>query len=420
MRILFVHQNFPGQFVHLASALAARKHEVVALAINRRSPLPNIKTIFYKPQRSSSTQIHPFALDFETKLIRAEACTAAAAQLKQSGFYPDVIYAHTGWGESLFLKDIWPQAKLLGYFEFYYHVHGADCNFDPEFSKQTVQEAMRIRAKNASQLLALEQADYGVSPTQWQWSTFPSSYQDKISVIHDGIDTAQVMPDPKVRMQFSRDNLTLTPQDEVITFVSRNLEPCRGYHRFMRALPEIMARRPQVHVVIVGSDGVSYGVAPAAGQTYRQQFFEEVKDRVDLARIHFLGKIPYEDFLRVMQVSSVHVYLTYPFVLSWSMLEAMAAQALVVGSATAPVTEVIRDGENGLLVDFFSSEDLVNAICRVLEHPDRMLEIRKQARRTIVERFDLRTICLPRQIQLIEEFGVLTVTKCPATDSDRS
>jgi glycosyltransferase involved in cell wall biosynthesis len=405
MRILFVHQNFPGQFVHLASALAARKHEVVALAINRRSPLPNIKTIYYKPQRSSSKEIHPFALDFETKLIRAEACAVAATQLKQDGFYPDVIYAHTGWGESLFLKDIWPLAKLLGYFEFYYHVHGADCNFDPEFSEQTLQEAMRIRAKNASQLLALEQADYGVSPMQWQWSTFPGGYQEKISVIHDGIDTARVKPNPNVRMQFARDNLTLTQQDEVITFVSRNLEPCRGFHRFVRALPEILARRPLVHVVIVGGDEVSYSAPPASGQTYRQLFLEEVRERVDWGRIHFLGRVPYEDFLCVLQISSVHVYLTYPFVLSWSMLEAMAAEALVVGSATAPVTEVIRDGENGLLVDFFSTEALVNAVCGVLEHRDRMMEIRRQARRTVVERFDLRTICLPRQIQLIEELG---------------
>jgi glycosyltransferase involved in cell wall biosynthesis len=402
MRVLFVHQNFPGQFVHIAKALADRGHEVVALAINRRSPLPNIKTVYYKPQRSSSPEIYPLAIDFETKLIRAEACAAAAAQLKRDGFYPDVIYAHTGWGESLFLKDVWPQAKVLGYFEFYYHVQGADCNFDPEFSEQTIQDAMRIRAKNASQLLALEQADYGISPTQWQWSTFPSIYQDKISVIHDGIDTARVKPDPNVKMQFARDNLTLTPQDEVITFVSRNLEPCRGYHQFMRALPEIMARRPKAHVLIVGGDGVSYGAAPAAGQTYRQQFFEEVKDSVDLSRIHFLGKIPYEDFIRVVQLSSVHVYLTYPFVLSWSMLEAMAAQALVVGSATAPVTEVIRHGENGLLVDFFSSEELVNKICNVLKHPDRMLQVRQQARRSIQKRFDLQRLCLLKQIKLIE------------------
>jgi glycosyltransferase involved in cell wall biosynthesis len=402
MRVLFVHQNFPGQFVHIAKALADRGHEVVALAVNRRSPLPRIKTVYYKPQHSSSAEIHPFAIDFETKLIRAEACATAAAQLKQDGFYPDVIYAHTGWGESLFLKDVWPQAKVLGYFEFYYHAQGADCNFDPEFSEQTIQDSMRIRAKNASQLLALEQADYGISPTQWQWSTFPSIYQDKISVIHDGIDTTRVMPDPNVRMQFARDKLTLTPQDEVITFVSRNLEPCRGYHQFMRALPEIMARRPKAHVVIVGGDGVSYGVPLTAGQTYRQQFFDEVRDYIDLSRIHFLGKIPYEAFIQVLQLSSVHVYLTYPFVLSWSMLEAMAAQALVVGSVTAPVTEVIQDGENGLLVNFFSSEDLVDAIYKVLEHPDRMLEIRRQARRTIVERFDLRTVCLHRQIELIE------------------
>jgi glycosyltransferase involved in cell wall biosynthesis len=402
MRVLFVHQNFPGQFVHIAKALADRGHEVVALAVNRRSPLPRIKTVYYKPQRSSSAEIHPFAIDFETKLIRAEACATAAAQLKQDGFYPDVIYAHTGWGESLFLKDVWPQAKLLGYFEFYYHAQGADCGFDPEFSEQTMQDSMRIRAKNASQLLALEQADHGISPTQWQWSTFPSVYQNKISVIHDGIDTTRVKPDPNVRMRFARDKLTLTVKDEVITFVSRNLEPCRGYHQFMRALPEVMARRPQAHVVIVGGDGVSYGVPPAAGQTYRQQFFDEVRNCIDLSRIHFLGKIPYEAFIQVLQLSSVHVYLTYPFVLSWSMLEAMAAQALVVGSATAPVTEVIRDGENGLLVDFFSSEALVNAVCVVLEHPDRMMEIRRQAWQTIIDRFDLRTTCLTKQIQLIE------------------
>ncbi len=221
-------------------------------------------------------------------------------------------------------------------------------------------------------------------------------------MIHDGIDTVKVKPDATVKMQLARDNLTLTVRDEVITFVSRNLEPCRGYHQFMRALPEIMARRPQTHVVIVGGDEVSYSAPPAGGQTYRQQFLEEVKDRIDVSRIHFLGKIPYSDFIRVLQLSSVHVYLTYPFVLSWSMLEAMAAQALVVGSATAPVTEVIRHGENGLLVDFFSSEELVNAVCEVLDHPDRMLEIRRQARRTILERFDLRSVCLPRQVELIE------------------
>jgi glycosyltransferase involved in cell wall biosynthesis len=402
MRILFVHQNFPGQFVHLAAELARRKHEVLALAINKRSPLPNVKKIYYQPRRGSTEGIHPLVIDFETKLIRAEACAAEALRLKKDGFYPDVIYAHTGWGESLFLKDVWPQAKLLGYFEFYYHAQGADCGFDPEFAGEPMQDAMRIQAKNASQLLCLAQADYGVSPTQWQWSTFPMEYQHKISVIHDGIDTERVRPDATVRMQFARDNLMLTAQDEVITFVNRNLEPCRGYHRFIRALPRIMAQRPQAHVLIVGGDGVSYGAPPSGNSSYRQLFLGEVKEQVDLARIHFLGKVPYTDFIRLLQLSSVHVYLTYPFVLSWSMLEAMAAGALVVGSTTAPVTEVIRHGENGLLVDFFSMDELVNAVCGALEDHDRIREIRQQARRTIVEQFDLRSVCLPRQVELIE------------------
>lgn len=403
MRILFVHQNFPGQFIHLASALAAKKQEIVALAINQRSPLPGVKTVYYQPRRGSTEGIYPLAIDFETKMIRAEACAEAAIRLKKDGFYPDVIYAHTGWGESLFLKDVWPKAKILGYFEFYYQAQGADCGFDPEFAGEMMQDVMRTRAKNASQLLCLEQADYGLSPTQWQWSTFPAMYQDRISVIHDGIDTERVRPDATVKMLFERDNLVLTAQDEVITFVNRNLEPCRGYHRFMRALPEIMAQRPRAHVLIVGGDGVSYGAPPSGNKSYRQLFLEEVKEQIDLARIHFLGKVPYTNFIQLLQLSSVHVYLTYPFVLSWSMLEAMAAGALVVGSATAPVTEVIRHGENGLLVDFFSVDELVERICEVLAHPDRMLKIRHQARRTILERFDLRSVCLPKQVELIEK-----------------
>jgi glycosyltransferase involved in cell wall biosynthesis len=406
MRILFVHQNFPGQFIHLSAALAQQGHEVVALAINQRSPLPGVKVLYYKPTIGSTPQIHPLVVDFETKVIRAEACARAALQIKQQGFSPDVIYAHTGWGEPLFLKDIWPTAKLLCYFEFFYKAQGADCGFDPEFPEDPFVRACRTNTKNAHHLLSLEGADHGVSPTRWQWSTFPSRYQDKISVIHDGVDTGRIQPNPRVQVSLSRDQLTLTPNDEVITFVNRNLEPLRGYHQFMRALPEILARRPKARILIVGGDEVSYGAPPEDGNSYRHQFWNEVKDRLDQRRIHFLGKIPYENFIQLLQLSTVHVYLTYPFVLSWSMLEAMAAGALVVGSATAPVTEVIRSGENGLLVDFFSTNELVNAVCEGLQERDRLLPLRQQARQTIVEHYDLQRICLPQQLELIHRlFG---------------
>jgi glycosyltransferase involved in cell wall biosynthesis len=401
MRILFVHQNFPGQFIHLAAALAQTGHEVVALSINQRAPIPGVKALYYKPTIGSTPQIHPLVADFETKVIRAEACVNAAFQIKQQGFSPDVIYAHTGWGESLFLKDIWPTAKLLCYFEFFYQAQGADCGFDPEFPEDALARACRTHTKNAHHLMSLEGADHGVSPTRWQWSTFPSRYQDKISVIHDGVDTDRIQPNPAVQISLTRDQLTLTAQDEVITFVNRNLEPLRGYHQFMRALPDILARRPQVHVLIVGGDEVSYGAPRSDGKSYRQQFWEEVKERLDQDRIHFLGKIPYPSFLQLLQLATVHVYLTYPFVLSWSMLEAMAAGALVVGSATPPVTEVIRTGENGLLVDFFSTSELVDAVCEGLQQRDRMLPLRQQARRTIEEHYDLQRICLPKQLELI-------------------
>lgn len=401
MRILFVHQNFPGQFIHLSAALVQIGHEVVALSINQRIPIPGVKVFYYKPTSGSTPQIHPLATDFETKVIRAEACANAAVQLKQQGFSPDIIYAHTGWGESLFLKDIWPAAKLVCYFEFFYQAQGADCGFDPEFPEDELARACRTRTKNANHLMSLEGADHGVSPTRWQWSTFPSRYQDKISVIHDGVDTTRIQPNPEVQISLTRDQLTLTAQDEVITFVNRNLEPLRGYHQFMRALPEILARRPRAHVLIVGGDEVSYGAPPTDGKSYRQQFWDEVKDRLDQSRIHFLGKIPYPNFLQLLQLSTVHIYLTYPFVLSWSMLEAMAAGALVVGSATAPVTEVIRSGENGLLVNFFSTSELVNAVCDGIEQRDRMLPLRQQARKTIVEHYDLQHVCLPKQLELI-------------------
>ena len=389
--------------MHLSEALAQNGHEVIALSINRRAQIQGVKCYYYKPERGSSQSIHPLASDFETKLIRAEACASAALQLKNQGFSAQIIYAHTGWGESLFLKDIWPKAKLLGYFELFYQAEGADCGFDPEFSEDPYTKSLRIRAKNANNLLSLEGADHGVSPTNWQYSTFPKLYQSKLSIINDGINTEYIRPDPSAQIHLMRDNLTLNPDDEIITFANRNLEPLRGYHRFIRALPEILSRRPNAHVLIIGGDEVSYGIPPKSGQSYRELFFNEIKNRVDISRIHFLGKISYSSFVNVLQISTVHVYLTYPFVLSWSMMEAMSAAALVIGSSTEPVKEVIQHGENGFLVDFFSTSELVEAVCEGLAHRKLMVKIRQQARQTIYKSYDLHGICLPKQLKLIEQ-----------------
>ncbi|TAN54200.1 MAG: glycosyltransferase [Betaproteobacteria bacterium] len=402
MNLLFVHQNFPGQFRHLAPHCARAGHAVKALAIDGAG-LPGIEMHRYKPGRATSREAHPWAQEFETKVIRGEACAAAAQQLRAQGFAPDVIVANPGWGESLFLKDVWPQARLLALIEFYYAARGLDFDFDPEFHREDLARHARLRAKNAHLLMALADMDWGICPTEFQRGTVPPEYRAKTSVIFDGIDTNVVRPDPGAFVTVN--GRTLRAGDEVLTFVNRNLEPYRGYHVFMRALPEILHRRPNAVALIVGGDGVSYGAAAPEGKTWKQIFFDEVKDRLDAGRVRFLGRLPYADYLRVLQVSACHVYLTYPFVLGWSCIEALAAGGLVVGSRTPPVEEAIRHGENGLLVDFFDAAALAATVSDCLANPERHTALRMQARATAVERYELASVCLPQQVRLIENLG---------------
>ncbi len=402
MRLLFVHQNFPGQFKHLAPALVRAGHEVRALAIDGVG-LTQIPMLRYTLGRGSSREIHPLAADFETKLIRGDACAAAAVKMKNAGYRPDVIFAHPGWGESLFLKDVWPGAKLLALLEFFYATRDLDVNFDPEFALHDVGNDARVRVKNANLLLTLDGMDWGVTPTHFQHSTLPRAYGNRISVVFDGIDTQSVRP--HAAATFTLPGKTLRAGDEVLTFINRNLEPYRGYHRFMRALPRILSARPNATVLIVGGDEVSYGAPAPQGTTWKQMFWDEVKHGLDASRVHFLGRIPYAAYVNVLQVSRCHVYLTYPFVLGWSCIEAMSAGCVVVGSATAPVAEVIRHGENGLLVDFFAGDALAATVIEVLASPAQHAHLRAAARATAVQRYDLASICLPQQLQLLERLA---------------
>jgi glycosyltransferase involved in cell wall biosynthesis len=399
--LLFVHQNFPGQFRHLAPKLAAT-HHVKAMAIDGPG-LPNVALHRYQPNRASSKEIHPWAAEFETKVIRGEACAAAASRLKAQGFHPDLIVANPGWGESLFLKDVWPGARLLALLEFYYAARRLDYDFDSEFFRPDVARDAKLRAKNTHLLLTLESMDWGICPTHFQRSTVPRTYYDRMSVIFDGIDTNTVQPDPAATVTLS--GRTLRAGDEVITFVNRNLEPYRGYHVFMRALPEILRRRPNAVALIVGGEEVSYGAPAPAGKTWKQVFLDEVKDRLDASRVFFLGRIPYANYLKVLQVSACHVYLTYPFVLGWSCIEAMSAGCLVVGSRTPPVEEVIEHRKNGLLVDFFDASALTETLADCLARPQHYALLRAAARKTAIERYDLASVCLPQQLALIERLA---------------
>ena len=399
-KFLFIHQNFPGQFVHAALELVRLGHEVVALGIKGRA-VPGVNYIRYEPKPPARvSEVEP-SRDFETKIVRGMACAQVMEQLQTQGFNPDTIVAHPGWGESLFCKDVWPGARLLMFAEFFYSAQGADYNFDPEFARESVAARARLRIKNSVHLHALQAADAGYTPTQWQLSQLPQEYQHKIQVIFDGIDTDTVVPQPDAVVQLQRAGVTLRAGDEVITFVNRNLEPYRGFHIFMRALPRILRERPGARCLIVGRDDVSYGTKPAAGGNWRQVMLAEVGGQLPMDRVHFLGGLPYQDYLRVLQVSACHVYLTYPFVLSWSCLESMAAGCVVVGSRTGPVQEVIDDGVDGLLVDFFDTEALADRVVEVLQHPERHRELVKNARKRVAAQYDLRTRCLPQQIALL-------------------
>jgi len=413
MKILFIHQNFPGQFKFLAPALAQRGHAVLAMTMRKNSPAEwkGVKLLPYSATRGTTLRVHPWVSDFETKTIRGEACFRAALQLKAQGFTPDVIVSHHGWGESLFLKEVWPEAKLGIYCEFHYHPHGTDVGFDPEFPSKDVGDACRLRLKNLNNLLHFEVADAGISPTHWQASTFPTPFRDRITVVHDGIDTQALVPDPAVSLTLNG-QITLTRQDEVITFVNRNLEPYRGYHTFMRALPELLKRRPHARVLIVGGDDVSYGARPTVeehgSQKWKDIFAAEVRPRIsdaDWGRVHFLGRIPYQHFIPLLQLSTVHVYLTYPFVLSWSLLEAMSVGCAIVASDTQPLHEAIRHNETGRLVNFFDAAALANDVCHLLENPATRQRLGAQARAFAQTHYDLETVCLPRQLTWVEGLG---------------
>jgi len=415
MRLLFVHQNFPGQYIHLAPALVQAGHEVRALMLEPTArDLPGVAGTRYLVLRGSTPNVHPWAGEFETKILRGEGAARAALALRQQGFTPDVICVHPGWGEALFLRDIWPEARQLHFVEWYYGWEGHDVTFDPEFPPRSIDARLRIRTKNTHLLHGLMDMDAGISPTAWQRSTVPELFRPKVEVVHDGVDTQIIQPNAdavfECALPGSSARLRLTRQDQVISFINRNFEPNRGYHAFLRALPAMLARCPEAQVVLVGADGVSYGAKSEDGRSWRDRFLDEIRPQLtpaQLARLHFVGRLPHAQLIRLYQVTRAHVYLTYPFVLSWSMLEAMSAGALVIGSRTAPVEEVIEHGRNGWLVDFFDRDGLARAMGEALEAPPGAHDaLRSNARETIVSRYDLERICLPRQMALVEQLAL--------------
>lgn len=402
MIIVFIHQNFPAQYVHLARYLAQRpQNRVFFITQAEHNQIPGVTKLVYKPQWPPSPNCHAYTKTFDIAVRTGIAVANVCRELFVQGIHPDLIVGHCGWGETLFVKNVFPEVPLLANFEFFYHPSGADVGFDPEFAPGASDDSSRLQVRNALNRLSFANSDWGHTATGWQRSLFPPYMQSAISLVHEGIDTERVRPDTNAWLRLARENIVLTRDDEVITYSARNLEPYRGFHIFMRALPGILRRRPRAHVLIIGGDGVSYGEPPPRGDSYREMLLAELGAGIDHERVHFLGHVPYEVYLNVLQVSSVHVYLSYPFVLSWSFIEAMSAGCLLLASATAPVLEVLRDRENGLAVDFFDTAALGDRVDEIFEHPDRMQRLREAARATAIRDFDLGETMLPRWLELM-------------------
>lgn len=400
MRILIIHQNFPGQFRHVAKAWSERPGwQVVGIGRDTAPGMPELEKtgrltlIRYKPHRQVNPTQHHYLRRMEDAVLHGQAVARLLLKLKAQGFTPDVILAHPGWGETLNAKDVFPNTRLVHFCEWFYNApaegngldpnwQGADIGFDPEFPV-TFDDRARIRAWNALHLLNLENCDAAISPTHWQKAQHPKAYLDKITVAHEGIDTENLGPDPNARIKLPNGTV-LKAGEPVITYVARNLEPYRGFHQFMRALPAIQKEHKTAHAVIVGGDDVSYGRKPEGAKNWREKMLQEVGSQLDPTRTHFLGKVPYQGYKRILQVSAAHVYLTYPFVLSWSMLEAMATGCLVIGSDTVPVREVLNRGTNGQLVDPFDTQAIAaQALAAVPTPLDQFTAQRQQAVRTV-------------------------------------
>ncbi len=354
------------------------------------------KRVNYTPHREPSESIHPSLVATEGAVLNGQAAYKALLPSREKGFRPDIIMAHSGWGANLFMKDLFPDAKLLTYFEWYYH----SVNSDGDFLKEDAYDAngqLRIRMKNTPILQDMASMDWGQSPTKFQHSRLPAAFQSRISVLHDGVDTVFFSPNRKASATIG--DVTLTEADEVITYVARGMEPYRGFPQFMEMVSRLQKLRPNLQVVVLGNDRTAYGATRSDGKTFKEWALSEFD--FDMARLHMPGLVPLRVFRDLMQITSAHVYLTVPFVLSWSLMEAMSTGALILGSDTEPVKEMITDGENGLLVDFFDIDAQIEKLCHILDNKADYQPLRDQARQTILASYDTRDL-LPKYWKLIQ------------------
>ena len=396
MNILFLHRNFPAQFRHVLPVFASDpNNKVVFITNNETTHMKNVMKVQYKLKREVPDDCHRYLRFYEECVNHGQACAEAAIALKNQGFKPDVIFGHT-WGQTLFMKDVFPDVPLICYFEWFYDRYNGDMGFDGR--RLDIDDWAKLRSKNAHLLIDLFSCDYGFCPTKFQLKQFPKEFHNKIRVMHDGVDADYCKPDDNAQFFVKDKNITLTRNDEVITYATRGMEAYRGFPEFMKAAEVLLKKRPNLQIVIGGEDRVCYG-PQLANTTYKKMMLKQLD--LDMDRVHFVGSLPFNEYVKLLQISSAHVYLTYPFVASWSLLDAMSCGCPIVASSTEPVMEFIEDGKNGFLFDFYSTSGQVEKIEYVLDNKEMVEPVRQAARKTIVDNYNLKDL-LPKHIEFIK------------------
>ena len=395
-KILFLHTNFPAQYRRLLPYLKDKGGfdiRVGTLKENKQKiEVPHVR---FAQHREARREIHPALTRTENAVLTGQAAYTALHAFRRDNWIPDLICAHSGYGAGLFAKDVFPDSKYLAYHEWYFN--GALTDDGQPASADDHNGLVRGRMANVPFLVDLAAMDLGITPTRYQHSQFPTAFQPHIRVLHDGVDTDFYTPSNSATVNLAKGG-SLTQDSEVITYVARGMEPYRGFPQFMEAVSKVQKQNPNVHTIIAGQDRVAYGSRRKDGQTYKEHALKTLD--LDMSRIHFPGLVNFETLRELFRISSVHVYLTAPFVLSWSMIEAMSAGCIVLGSDTPPVQEVIRDGEHGFLVDLLDSDKIAERILDIVKNNASLGEVRRKARENILLNYDAKNT-LPCHRQMI-------------------
>lgn len=361
-RILFLHPNFPAQFRHLASAAAACGHDARFLCQTHYGrTLPGVQRLTLKGS-CSHEQLNALGGDLlERSAALANQYQLGLSNLEESGWQPDVVISHSGWGCGLHVREVWPHCRHIAYLEWWFDPQSDFLNYDPHNQDLNLsrQQGKKLWLRNQSLALELVTADAIVAPTQWQARQLPPLLKERCFVIHDGIDLDRFKPEPKKRQI----------DQVVVTYGTRGMEPMRAFPQFILGILPLLNKNTHIQVQIAGEDGIYYGGRPPqTHSTWGKWAKHQLSESGLSQRVEWLGHLGPDQYTAWLQRSDCHVHLTHPFVASWSLLEALACQCPMVVSDVEPVRELCEATKAVVTyVDHRNTDSLIGAIGTTLQ-----------------------------------------------------